>query len=219
MATKDELLDLIKKEAIIGVVREETFETAEGVARAYADNGIRVIEITLTTPDAVELISQLAALYNPIGVEIAAGSIRSRQQATEVHGAGASILVSPHTDSSVISYAMDNDLLCIAGAATPTEMINAWEAGASIIKVYPARLLGGPAFIRTIRQPIRDLLMLAGGPVEIDEIQPYLSAGAIAVNMAASLAPPDLVAAGNWGEIGERIAEARHVVDDWQNGA
>ena len=82
--------------------------------------------------------------------------------------AGAKIIVSPHTDLQVIEYANENDMLCVAGASTPTEIIRAWEAGCDIVKVYPAHYLGGPDYIRTIRGPIRDVLMLAGGRLRDD---------------------------------------------------
>lgn len=213
MGKREEILDQVRREAIIGVVREESRERAEAVATAYADNGLRLIEVTLTTPEPFALITRLVELYSPIGVRIAAGTVRSAEDAAEAINAGADILVSPHTDQGVISYALDHDVACVAGAATPTEIIHAWEAGASIVKVYPARHLGGPDYIRTIRQPIRGILMLAGGPVETGEIGDYLDAGAIAVNMGAAFTAPDLVATRSWDEIGRRIALARAAVE------
>jgi len=212
MKSSAETLEQIQDEIIIAVVREESAESAEEVARAYVENGLHVIEITFTTPEAARLIQELSLLYSPIGVTFAAGSLRTSHQAAEAHRAGASMLVSPHTQPEVIAYAKEHDLLCVAGAATPTEIVRAWEAGATIVKVYPARLLGGPEYFRTIRQPIRDVPMLAGGPVDIEEIDAYLDAGAVAVNMAGSLAPRDLVDAKNWNAIGQRIAQAKSVV-------
>jgi 2-dehydro-3-deoxyphosphogluconate aldolase/(4S)-4-hydroxy-2-oxoglutarate aldolase len=94
-----------------------------------------------------------------------------------------------------------------------TEIVKAWEAGASIVKVYPADLLGGPEYFRTIRQPIRDVPMLAGGPVKIESIEPYLDAGAVAINLGGSLAVPDLVRARNWTEIGRRVSRAVAIVN------
>ncbi len=219
MSSRDEIFELIRTEVIIGVVREEDREDAEALARAYVDNGLKLVEITLTTPGALELIESLSSLYRPIGVRIAAGTVRSAEMAAEAVNAGAEILVSPHTDQGVISYGLNHDILCVAGAATPTEIIHAWDAGASIIKIYPARLLGGPAYIRTIRQPIRGITMLAGGPVETTEIVPYLDAGAIAVNMGSAFTAPDLVLTANWEEVGRRIAEARRVVDSRDRGS
>jgi 2-dehydro-3-deoxyphosphogluconate aldolase/(4S)-4-hydroxy-2-oxoglutarate aldolase len=211
MSRKD-LLERVITEQIIGVVREDSAEAAEAVAEAYALNGIRIIEITMTTPDAVELMASLDKRYGA-QIDIAAGTVRSTNDAALARRAGAKIIVSPHTDPHVIEYANENDLLCVAGAATPTEIIRAWEAGCDVVKVYPAEYLGGPDYIRTIRGPIRDVLMLAGGPVPLDMIDHYLDAGCIAVNLGGSLAVPDLVREQQWDEIGRRVLLATSIVE------
>ena len=210
MPRKD-LLARAEAEQIIGVVRENDAEAAQAVADAYAQNGIRIVEVTLTTPDAIDLIAILSRRYAG-EIVVAAGTVRSTNDAAMARRAGAEIIVSPHTDPTVIEYANENDLLCVAGAATCTEIIRAWELGADIVKVYPAHHLGGPDFIRTIRGPIRDVLMLAGGPVPLDEIDAYLDAGCVAVNLGGSLALPELVRDEQWEEIGRRAALATGIV-------
>ncbi len=209
--SRKELLARVQTEQIIGVVRENTVEAALAVAHAYAQNGIRILEITLTSPDAIELIATVAQQYAG-EIVVAAGTVRSTNDAAMARRAGAEVIVSPHTDPHVIEYANENDLLCVAGAATCTEIIRAWELGADIVKVYPAHHLGGPDFIRTIRGPIRDVLMLAGGPVPLDEIDAYLDAGCVAVNLGGSLAVPDLVRDEQWEEIGRRVVLATSIV-------
>ena len=210
--SRKELLTRVYTEQIIGVVREDSVEAAEAVAHAYALNGIGILEITMTTPDAVQLMASLEKRYGQQLV-IAAGTIRSTNDAALARRAGAQIIVSPHTDPHIIEYANENDMLCIAGAATATEIIRAWEAGADIVKIYPAQHLGGPDYIRTIRGPIRDVLMLAGGPVPLDMIDNYLDAGCIAVNLGGSLAVPDLVREQQWDEIGRRVLLATSIVE------
>ncbi|HEX7681646.1 MAG TPA: bifunctional 4-hydroxy-2-oxoglutarate aldolase/2-dehydro-3-deoxy-phosphogluconate aldolase [Thermoanaerobaculia bacterium] len=210
--SRKELFEKVAMEQIIGVVREESVEAAESVAEAYARNGIRILEVTLTTPDAFDLISRFAQTYAALDVVIAAGTVRNGNDAAQARRAGAQIIVSPHTDVRVIEYATENDLLCIAGAGTATEIIRAWEAGCDIVKVFPALYLGGPDYIRTLRGPIRDVAMLAGGPVPLDTIESYLDAGCIAVNLGASLAVPDLVKSEQWEEIGRRALLATSIV-------
>ncbi|HEX6159510.1 MAG TPA: 2-dehydro-3-deoxyphosphogluconate aldolase [Thermoanaerobaculia bacterium] len=210
--SRKELLSRVISEQIIGVVREDSVEAAEAVAEAYARNGIKLIEVTLTTPDAIPLIATMAQRYAGQGLTLAVGSVRSTNDAALARRAGAEVIVSPHTDATVIEYAVENDLLSIAGAATPTEIIRAWEMGADIVKVYPAHHLGGPDFIRTIRGPIRDVLMLAGGPVPLDMIDAYLDAGCVAVNLGSSLAVPDLVRSEQWDEIGRRAMLATSII-------
>lgn len=210
--SRKELLERVRTEQIVGVVREDSPEAAIAVADAYAENGIRILEITLTTPDAFELMAAMGQKYAQQGVVIAAGTVRSSNDAALARRAGAQVIVSPHTDVRVIEYAVENDLLSIAGAATATEIIHAWEAGCDIVKIYPANTLGGPDFIRTIRGPIRDIPMLAGGIVPLDMIDGYLDAGCIAVNLGGTLAVPDLVRTRQWEEIGRRVVLATSIV-------
>lgn len=216
MRTKQDVLSSIKDQGIIGVVRFERAELAAGTAEAYAQHGVKNIEITMTTPGALDLIADLSHRFGDEGVVIAAGSVRGAEEAHLAHEAGAEVLVSPHTDPAVIEYAGDNGLVCVAGASTPTEIIRAWELGASIIKVYPARLLGGPDYIRTIRQPIRGIEMLAGGPVSVEELEPYFNAGVVAVNMADALAPLSFVEQNRWDEVGERVRHALGAFQTWK---
>jgi 2-dehydro-3-deoxyphosphogluconate aldolase/(4S)-4-hydroxy-2-oxoglutarate aldolase len=210
--SRKELLEKVRSEQIVGVVREDSADAAEAVADAYASNGIRIIEITMTTPDALELMATVARKYAARDVIVAAGTVRSSNDAATARRAGAEIIVSPHFDGRVIEYAVENDLLSIAGAATPTEIIHAWEAGCDIVKIYPALSLGGPDYIRVIRGPIRDIPMLAGGPIPLDTIDAYLDAGCIAVNLGPSLAVPDLVRSKQWEEIGRRVLLATSIV-------
>src|SRR5438876_4948202 len=216
MARK-EFLTRICTQQIVGVVREDSTEAAGAVADAYAKNGIRILEITLTTPDAFDLIATLSKRYAGDDVTLAAGTVRSSNDAALARRAGAEIIVSPHTDVRVIEYAIENDLLTIAGAATATEIIHAWEAGCDIVKIFPAPQLGGPDYIRALRGPIRDVPMLAGGPVTLDSIDGYLDAGCVAVNLGLSLAVPDLVRNRQWEEIGRRVILATSIVSSRKN--
>src|SRR6476469_8242814 len=210
--SRKQLLERACTEQIVGVVREDSALAARSVADAYARNGIGILEITLTTPDAFDIMSTLVQRYAGTDIVIAAGTVRSSNDAALARRAGAQVIVSPHTDTRVIEYANENDMLCIAGAATATEIIRAWEAGADIVKIYPAQYLGGPDYIRTIRGPIRDIPMLAGGPVPLDMIDAYLDAGCVAVNLGPSLAVPDLVKSQQWEEIGRRVVLATSIV-------
>lgn len=208
MNRKARLFRRLCENGIIGVVREESREAGLEVARTFARNGLTLIEVTMTTPDAIDILSQLKQELAGSDVTLAAGSLRGDTDAAAARKAGAEILVSPHTDLRLIDYGSENDMLVISGAATATEIIHAWERGADVIKLYPALHLGGADFVRTLKQPIRDIPLLAGGPVSIDSIRDYLHAGVVAVNLGASLAPPESVNVGDWEEIGRRVQRA-----------
>lgn len=214
--SRKELLARVYSEQIIGVVREDSAVAAAAVAEAYATHGVGIIEVTMTTPDALEIMASLVSRHGS-KITVAAGTVRSTNDAAAARRAGASVIVSPHTDPRVIEYANENDLLSIAGAATPTEIIKAWEIGTDIVKVYPAHHLGGPEYIRVIRGPIRDVPMLAGGPVPLDMIERYLDAGCVAVNLGPSLAVPDLVRNSEWEEIGRRVVLATSIIQSRRN--
>lgn len=218
MSRKD-LLAKVCRDQIVGVVREDSPEAALAVAEAYARNGIKVIEVTFTTPDALELMTTISKNFGGQDITVAAGTVRTTNDAAAARRAGAEIIVSPHTNPHLIEYAVENELLSIAGAATPTEIIHAWEAGTDIVKVYPAAHLGGPDYIRVIRGPIRDVAMLAGGPVPLDTIDAYLDVGCVAVNLGPSLAVPDLVRTHQWEEIGRRVLLATSIVQSRRTAA
>jgi 2-dehydro-3-deoxyphosphogluconate aldolase/(4S)-4-hydroxy-2-oxoglutarate aldolase len=211
---QNELFGHVLKQAMVAVIREDSEADAWELGRCYAEVGFGAIEVTMTTPGATGLIARLKERYGGRGVVLAAGTVRSSEEAAAARRAGAEILVSPHTDLRVIDYALEHGLLCVAGAATPTEIIRAWEAGAGIVKIYPAKHLGGADYIRTIRGPIRGVPMLAGGPIALDEIESYLDAGAVAVNLGTSLAPPDKVRAREWDAIAKLAQRAVGIVRD-----
>jgi 2-dehydro-3-deoxyphosphogluconate aldolase / (4S)-4-hydroxy-2-oxoglutarate aldolase len=217
--SRKELFAKLCTEQIVGVVREETVEAAAAVAEAYAANGVKFIEITMTTPDAIDLITTLVEKHSSKNIVIAAGTIRSANDAAMARRAGAQMIVSPHTDLRVIEYAVENDLLSVAGAGTATEIVRAWETGCDIVKIFPAQSFGGPDYIRVVRGPIRDIPMLAGGPIPLDMIDAYLDAGCVAVNLGASLALPDLVNTRQWEEIGRRAMLAASIVQSRKNVA
>jgi 2-dehydro-3-deoxyphosphogluconate aldolase / (4S)-4-hydroxy-2-oxoglutarate aldolase len=208
MKRTETLFGHVGQQGIVVVVREDSAADAWELVRCAAENEATTIEITMTTPDAVHLIERARERFGARGVVIAAGTVRSTDEAASARKAGAEILVSPHTDLRIVDYATEHDLLSVAGAMTPTEIIRAWESGAGIVKVYPARHVGGAGYIRAIRQPIRGVPMLAGGPIDLEEIAGYLDAGAIAVNLGPSLAPPDVVREKNWGEVARRVRQA-----------
>ena len=206
--TIEELFLHVKSQGIVAVVREDSAEDAWNLAVCFAENGARTVEITMTTPEAASIIARLHERFADKGVVLAAGTVRSSDDAASARKAGAKILVSPHTDLRLVDYAMDHGLMSVAGALTPTEIVHAWEGGASIVKVYPVRHVGGPEYLKSIQQPIRGIPMIAGGPIGLDEIDAYLQAGAVAVNLGGPLAPRDLLKAAKWDEIATLVQRA-----------
>jgi 2-dehydro-3-deoxyphosphogluconate aldolase/(4S)-4-hydroxy-2-oxoglutarate aldolase len=175
---------------LIGVIRCSTSAQAELLIEDFRAGGLRLIELTLTTPGALELI---AALGEQADVVVGAGTVMDPGQAQAAVEAGARFLVSPIADAGAIAAGSRLGALVIAGAATPGEIVAAHRAGSPIVKVYPAPHLGGPAYLRTLRGPLPHIPLLptGGDALRIEDIPAYAAAGAIGVGLGqGALADP-----------------------------
>ena len=194
-----DLIRMFGEDRLVAVIRTTTTEAAETAARAMARAGLRLVEITLTIPDAFELIARLAtddALARQ-GVVIGAGTVLSGAQAEDSLLAGARFLVSPVLVPDMIAVARARDAMSMPGTMTPTEMVRAAELGADFIKVYPIATIGGPDFIANVRRALQHLPLVATGNVELDEIPAYLKAGVVGFGIGAPLIRPDLLERGD----------------------
>ncbi|NNG17331.1 MAG: bifunctional 4-hydroxy-2-oxoglutarate aldolase/2-dehydro-3-deoxy-phosphogluconate aldolase [Gemmatimonadales bacterium] len=155
---------------------------------AAARGGLRTLEVTLTTPNALDIIGTLAQREEML---VGAGTVLSRQAVRSVARAGGKFVLSPVFDSAVCDEARRVGLLAIPGTGTPTEILAAHRAGASLVKVFPAGPLGGPAFLRAVRGPLPDVpLIPTSGPTS-ETIADYVAAGAVAVGVGAEVFPPN----------------------------
>ncbi len=198
-----DLIRMFSEDRLVAVIRTTTTETAELAARAMAQAGVRLIEITLTVPDAYELIAKLATDEEVVraGAVIGAGTVLSGAQAEDALLAGARFLVSPALVPEMLEAARARDAMTMPGTMTPTEMVRAAELGADFIKVYPLATIGGPDFITNVRRALQHLPLVATGNVEHDEIPAYLRAGVVGFGIGAPLIRPDLIERGDSGGI------------------
>ena len=157
--------------------------------------GVRLVEITLTVPDAYELIAKLATdeEFARQGAIVGAGTVLSGVQAEDSLIAGARFLVSPALIPEMIAAGRARDAMTMPGTMTPTEMVKAAELGADFIKVYPLATIGGPDFITNVRRALMHLPLVATGNVEYDEIPAYLGAGVVGFGIGGPLIRPDLL--------------------------
>lgn len=155
------------------------------VARALASGGVTCLEITLTTAGALDALAALRAELGP-DVAVGAGTVVTGDQARDALAAGAEFLVAPVVDTAVVRNAADRGIPCYPGAWTPTEVSQAWRAGAAAVKLFPAGT-GGPAHLRQLRAPLPDIPLVAVGGVGVDQARDYLDAGACAVGIGSPL--------------------------------
>ncbi len=200
---KQDLLGRIESERLIPVVRVATSKEAVEVAKALVKGGSHLIEITMTVEGALGAIRELRQEMGE-GIWVGAGTVLDGRMAGEALQAGAQFLVSPSLSTQVISVARQAGVAVIPGAMTPTEILSAWEAGADLVKVFPAEALGGASYIRAIRAPLPQVRLVPTGGVNPQNALEFIKAGAVAVGMGGELVDRVSVAEGAWERITQR---------------
>jgi 2-dehydro-3-deoxyphosphogluconate aldolase/(4S)-4-hydroxy-2-oxoglutarate aldolase len=170
---------------IIPAIRLSSEEDALFAIEAVADSGIPVAEVTLTVPNAVELIADVARRKPEL--IIGAGTVVDLETARRSIGAGAAFLSSPGLDLEIVEFAHTQGVAVVPGALTPSEIMAAWKAGADFVKVYPCSLLGGATYIRTLRLPFPQVPLIAAGGVTQQTAADFIQAGADALGIGRDL--------------------------------
>ncbi|KZL49649.1 ketohydroxyglutarate aldolase [Nodularia spumigena CENA596] len=192
-------LSNLQKHRAIAVIRASDMRLAQKMAMAAADGGMRLIEITWNSDRPGELISLLRAeLPHCI---IGTGTLFNVGQLQEAIASGAQFLFSPHVDSAMIQAAVKQDVPIIPGAMTPTEIVTAWNQGASCVKVFPVQAVGGVNYIKSLQGPLGEIPLIPTGGVTLENAPEFIQAGAIAVGLSGELFPQKLIIQGNWQAI------------------
>jgi len=194
----------IEREGIVAVIRLEQAAALPRVVEALAAGGVRAIEVTMTVPGAIESIRQLAASASD-DVLLGAGTVLDPETARRAIDAGARFVVSPVFRPALIQACHAAGVPALPGCYTPTEILDAWDAGADIVKVFPAGGLG-PAYFKDVRAPLPHVKLMPTGGVSIDNAGEWIRAGAAAVGVGSALVDPRLVTAGDFAAITERAA-------------
>lgn len=196
-------LQRLRHQRAIALVRADSLELGERLARLAIAAGLTMIEIAWNDRDAAPTIATLRRDFPRC--DIGAGTILSASDARAAIAAGAQFLFSPYTDSAIISVARSASVPCIPGALTPTEIHQAHAAGATAIKLFPIASVGGVHYLQALRAPLPHLAFIPTGGITIEAAVDYLEAGAIAVALSNALFPIDLVRRQAWEAIEVRI--------------
>ena len=194
---------------VIAVVRLPESTGLRGVAAALAAGGVTAVEITLTTPGALEAIAGLASDPELKGCLIGAGTVLDVKAARDVVARGARFVVSPAFDRFVVRYCRDHHVPCLPGAFSPTELLEAWRAGATAVKLFPASTVG-PRYLQEVLAPLPFLRVVPSGGVSLENAGEWIRAGAAAVSLGGALVTAALVRDAAWPEVTRR---ARALVD------
>ncbi|MBX7222939.1 MAG: bifunctional 4-hydroxy-2-oxoglutarate aldolase/2-dehydro-3-deoxy-phosphogluconate aldolase [Blastocatellia bacterium] len=208
----EQQLNFFSHHRVSGIVRAGSAEVALKAAEAAIMGGIKILEVPYTTPGAIRIISDLRRIYGE-RILIGCGSITTVEMADRAVKGNAQFITSPHTNAALIEFCCSHNVFAIPGAATPTEVISAAGFGVPLVNVFPAGLLGGAPYIRTLHTFVPDVRLMAIGGVTSENLADFLNAGATVVGLGGSLFKAGHIANGNFAGIAE---SARRVVKQVQ---
>ena len=210
---KSEVLKQIKEVGVIPVVRATTADEAMRAIDAIREGGISVLEITMTVPGAVSVIEQVAARFG-IDVLVGAGTVLAAETAKECVSAGAQFIVSPALNMETIAYCREQDVVVMPGALTPTEVVQAWNAGADLVKVFPAGAVGGASYLKALKAPLPQIELVPTGGVSLITAADFIKAGAAALGVGADLVNIKAIREGQSALITERAKQYVQIVHE-----
>jgi 2-dehydro-3-deoxyphosphogluconate aldolase/(4S)-4-hydroxy-2-oxoglutarate aldolase len=215
MKDKQQVLDGMIECGIVAVVRGKSDELILKAIRAALGGGVNVIEITFTVPNALGIIRRLAAELGE-DVILGAGTVLTPDDAINAVEAGAQFIVSPSTSIATIEAAKSRGVVVCPGALTPTEVVTAWQAGADIVKIFPASVMG-PKYLRDLHGPLPDVRFMPTGGVNLDTARAYLENGAVALGVGGDLINAKLMESGDFAEITRRAQGFRQIVREFRS--
>jgi 2-dehydro-3-deoxyphosphogluconate aldolase/(4S)-4-hydroxy-2-oxoglutarate aldolase len=210
--TPHPLVAELARERLVAIIRAGQEVDIDALADLLLEGGIRWIEVTLTTPGAIEAIGALQA-RRPDGLRIGAGTVLSGKDAMAAVAAGVDFLVSPTVEPDVVAVAHEAGHPAFIGGLTPTEILAAWRAGADVVKVFPGRL-ATPGYFSDVKGPLPHIPLMPTGNVDLETTPAYLKAGAIAVGVGKALVNPGHLANGDLEAVRADIARWRSLVDE-----
>ena len=197
---KRDVLDRIRREKLIPVVRTDDTDDARKAIEILSKCGIKIFEITLTVPNAVMLIAEL----NDTDILIGAGTVLNKEQAEKCIEAGAKFIVSPAFNLETVEFCREKEVAVMPGSLTPTEVLTAWNAGADCVKVFPCDVMGGAKYLKTLKTLFPHIEMMPTGGVSCETIADFFAAGAIAVGVGTDLVDVKAIRKGNSQLVAEK---------------
>jgi 2-dehydro-3-deoxyphosphogluconate aldolase/(4S)-4-hydroxy-2-oxoglutarate aldolase len=185
------VIEKLKASKLVPVLRAPSQEEGLRLAHALVSGGVKVLEVTMTVPGAVELIATLSQSLDS-DVLIGAGTVLEPQTAEKCVQAGAQFIVSPALNLDTVTWCKGAGIACAPGCLTPTEILTAHQAGADLIKIFPADAVGGPSYIKSLKGPFPQIEFMPTGGVSLATIRSFFEAGAVAVGVGSNLVNPKL---------------------------
>ena len=211
MSDKADVIQKIRDTGIIPVVRAQSVDEAMQAIDAIREGGIPILEITMTVPGAVAVIEEVSKRYGSEAL-VGAGTVLDGETARACIRAGARFVVSPSLNLETIEECRRNDIAVMPGALTPTEVVQAWSAGADFVKVFPAGAVGGASYIKSLKAPLPQIELVPTGGVSLKTAADFIRAGASALGVGADLVDVKAIREGQANLITERAREFVRIV-------
>ncbi len=213
---KEQIVEKLREIGLVPVLRAESEEQALGIASAIAAGGVTVLEITMTVPGAIRVMSRLTKERPDI--LIGAGTVLDAETARMCMLEGAQFVVSPALNLKTIEMCHRYSIPVLPGALTPTEVVTAWQAGADVIKVFPASALGGAKYLKSLKAPLPQVEMIPTGGVSLATAKEFLEAGSFALGVGADLVDTKAMAEGKPEKITESAKKYLEIVREFRAG-
>ena len=215
---KQTVRERILEVGIVPVIRATSGKEAMLAAEAVSEGGIPIVEVTMTVPNAVDVIRDLAKTTT--GLLVGAGTVLDADSARNCADAGAQFLVTPALDVATVEFAAQQKILIMAGALSPTEIVKAWKSGAEFVKVFPCGQVGGAKYIKAIKGPLPQIPLVPTGGVNLNTAAEFIEAGAAALGVGSELVQADALKQGNKQIILENARKFLGIVKDarWRTG-
>jgi len=214
---KREIFNRMVAEGLLPVIRASSAREAIDVAEAIKEGGVSFLEITMTVQGAIDVIKELTQKYRD-EIVMGAGTILDPETGRAALLAGAQFIVSPALNLDLIQLAHRYSAVVIPGAMTPTEILTAWNAGADMVKVFPAAQLGGPEFLKAIRGPLPQILLVPTGGVNLQNAGAFIKAGATALGVGGELVDKKAVKEKKFNVITENARAFLKVIKEARQG-
>ena len=214
---KREIFNRMIAEGLLPVIRVSSAREAIDVADAIKEGGVRFLEITMTVQGAIDVIKELTQKYKD-EIVMGAGTILDAETGRAALLAGAQFIVSPTLNLDLIQLAHRYSAVVIPGAMTPTEILTAWNAGADMVKVFPAAQLGGPEYLKAIRGPLPQILLVPTGGVTLQNASAFIKAGATALGVGGELVDKKAVKEKKFNVITENARAFLKVIKEARQG-
>src|SRR5438270_7462590 len=211
---KAAVLVALREIGLVPVLRAESVDKAMALASAIADGGVTVLEITMTVPGAIQVMRKLAEQRPDI--LIGAGTVLDPETARACILEGAKFVVSPALNVKTIEMCHRYSIAALPGALTPTEVVTAWEAGADVVKIFPASAMGGAKYLTALKGPLPQVELIPTGGVSLATAAEFLGAGAFALGVGSDLVDPKMIAKGTPEVITQNAAKYLEIVKSFR---